>query len=343
MSGGELLATAKKPSNGLAFSGTSTIAAAHGTTLNENAFLSIDTNATLNFGAPGQDGVIIWRPGGYDISTPYTVNVVAGTLKAGSGLVSSAINFGGQPTTVDAGATLDTGGFGLTLTSLLGGGTVTDSGAAASLTLAAANFSGTISGALSLVAAGTVVLSGANAYTGTTTINSGHSLQFGVGGATGSIGGGAISDGGTLSIDLNNAVTLTNAISGAGSLQQLGPGVTSINTANTYSGGTTLAAGTLAFGNAGALGAGTVSMSGGELLGTANETLGNGLAFSGNFDDRGRAWNNAQRNRVSQHRYEFHAEFRRARRGRRYHLKSGRIWHQYSLHRQRGGRDAQGR
>ena len=207
--------------------------------------------------------------------------MVAGTLKAGSGSVSSAINFGGQPTTVDAGATLDTGGFFLSLNSLLGGGTVTDSGAAASLTSAAANFSGTISGALSLVAAGTVVLSGANAYTGTTTINSGYSLQLGVGGATGSIGGGAISDGGTLSIDLNNAVTLTNAISGAGSLQQLGPGVTSINTANTYSGGTTLAAGTLAFGNAGALGAGTVSMSGGELLGTANETLGNGLAFSG--------------------------------------------------------------
>ena len=97
--------------------------------------------------------------------------MVAGTLKAGSGLVSSAINFGGQPTTVDAGATLDTGGFGLTLTSLLGGGTVTDSGAAATLTLAAANFSGTISGALSLGFNGNASLSGLEDYTGGATLS----------------------------------------------------------------------------------------------------------------------------------------------------------------------------
>ena len=282
MSGGELLGTANETlGNALVFSGTSTIAAAHGTTLNKTGFGSIGTSSTLNFGAPGEDGVIVWKPAGYSLSSPYTLNVVAGTLKAGSTFLSDTINFGGQPTTVDAGATLDTGGFGLTLPSLLGGGTITDSGAAATLTLAAANFSGTISGALSLVAAGTVVLSGANDYTGTTTINPGQGLQLGVGGATGSIGGGAISDGGRLSIDLNSAVTLTNAISGAGSLQQLGPGVTSINTANNYSGGTTLAAGVLTFGNAGALGTGTVSVSGGELLGTANETLGNALVFSG--------------------------------------------------------------
>ena len=224
MSGGELLGTANETlANQLSFSGTSTIAAAHGTTLNETGFGSIGTSSTLNFGAPGEDGVIVWKPAGYSLSSPYTLNVVAGTLKAGSTFLSDTINFGGQPTTVDAGATLDTGGFGLTLPSLLGGGTVTDSGAAATLILAAANFSGTISGALSLVAAGTVVLSGANDYTGTTTINPGQGLQLGVGGATGSIGGGAISDGGRLSIDLNSAVTLTNAISGAGSLQQLGP------------------------------------------------------------------------------------------------------------------------
>ena len=44
-------------------------------------------------------------------------------------------------------------------------------------------------------------------------------------------------------------------------------GVTSINTANTYSGGTTILVGTLAVGNAGALGTGTITLSGGgELL-----------------------------------------------------------------------------
>ena len=177
--------------------------------------------------------------GRLSITTPFTFHVVAGTLKAGSSLLAQMINFGAQPTTVDAGATFDLGGFGLSLTNLLGGGAVTDSGAAATLTLAAANFSGAISGPLSLVANGAVVLTGANTYTGTTTINSGDSVQAGVGGATGSIGGGAVSDAGALSIDRNNAVTLANAISGAGVLKQIGTGVTSINTANTYTGGTT--------------------------------------------------------------------------------------------------------
>ena len=282
VSGGELLGTTSETlSNGLSFSGTSTTAAAHGTTLTETGFVNIAANATLNFGALGQDGVVLWTPGGYSITAPFTFHVVAGTLKAGSSLVAQMINFGAQPTTVDAGATLDLGGFGLSLTDLLGAGAVIDSGAAATLTLAAANFSGAISGPLSLVANGAVILSGANTYTGTTTINVGDGLQLGVGGATGSIGGGAIADGGALTIDRNNAITLANAISGAGVLHQIGTGVTSINTANTYTGGTTISAGTLAIGNGGALGTGTVTVSGGELLGTTSETLSNGLSFSG--------------------------------------------------------------
>jgi hypothetical protein len=60
-SGGELLATANETlTNTLTFSGSATIAAAHGTTLNENASaMGINQNSTLNFGAAGQDGVII--------------------------------------------------------------------------------------------------------------------------------------------------------------------------------------------------------------------------------------------------------------------------------------------
>ena len=90
-----------------------------------------------------------------------------------------------------------------------------------------------------------------------------------------------IVDNGTLFIFRSNAIALTNAISGAGGLWQTGSGVTSINTANTYTGGTKLSAGTLAIGNGGALGAGAVTLSGGELLATANETLTNALSLSG--------------------------------------------------------------
>ncbi len=281
-SGGKLLGTASETlSNALSLSGAFTTAAAHGTTLTETGFTSVAANSTLNFGALGQDGVVVWNPGGYSITAPFTFNVVAGTLKAGGSLIADMINFGAQPTTVATGATFDLGGFSASLTNLLGAGAIADSGAAATLTLAAANFSGSISGPLSLVAKGAVILSGASAYTGATTINSGDSLQLGAGGAAGSIGGGAVSDGGTLLIDRSNAITLANAISGAGVLKQIGTGVTSIGAANTYTGGTTLSAGTLAIGSGGALGSGTVSIGGGELLGTASETLSNALSFSG--------------------------------------------------------------
>jgi hypothetical protein len=39
-------------------------------------------NSTLNFGAAGQDGVIIWIPDNFSFGVPITFNVVAGTLKA---------------------------------------------------------------------------------------------------------------------------------------------------------------------------------------------------------------------------------------------------------------------
>ena len=282
LSGGELLATANETlTNALQLSGTSTIAAAHGTTLNENApSYNISGSSTLNFGALGEDGTILWHTNTGSITAPDpTINIQAGTLEGADSLFNFLLDATTQ-VSVAAGATLDVAGNSASI-NLQGAGTVTNSGAAATLTLFGVNFSGVIAGPQSLVASGAVVLSGADTYTGTTTINSTDSLKLGVGGATGSIGGGAISDGGTLYIDRNNALTLTNAISGAGVLQQIGIGVTSINTANNYSGGTTLSAGTLAIGNGGALGSGTISLSGGELLATATETLTDVLQFSG--------------------------------------------------------------
>jgi FG-GAP-like repeat len=172
LSGGELLATANETlSNEFILSGSSTIAAADGTTLTETGFTSFSANSTLNFGAFRQDGVIIWNPGTASINVPVTLNVVAGTLKAGGIILAATISDGARPTTVAAGATLDLGGFGLSLTDLLGGGAVIDSGAAATLTLAAANFSGTISGALSLIFNGATTLSGLEDYTGDATLD----------------------------------------------------------------------------------------------------------------------------------------------------------------------------
>ena len=285
MSGGELLATANLTlSNELTVSGTSTIATAHGTTLDENASsYTIGRNTTLDIGASGQHRTILWSTSSTSsVTLPVTdfVNVQAGTLKAADGQLSTLLSV--RQTTVAAGAAINVAGFNTTIADLLGGGVVTDSGSSATLTLGAANFSGVISGPLSLVANGAVILTGANTYTGTTTIQAGDSLQLGTGGATGSITDGAISDAGTLTIDHSDYVTLTNIISGAGALRQIGTGVTSINTANTYAGGTTLSAGTLAIGNGAALGTGALTATNGKLvlLGTASETLANDIIFS---------------------------------------------------------------
>ena len=169
----ELLTTANATLvNMLAFSGTSTIAAAHGTTLNENASSYVlDTNAILNIGSPGQDGTILWHtnPGSFGSGAIDGVRVQAGTLRAADDSFSLLVEEG-STTTLDAGATVDVAGFNSDIFDLEGAGAVTNSGAAASLALFAANFSGTISGSLSLVFEGNAALSGLEDYTGDATL-----------------------------------------------------------------------------------------------------------------------------------------------------------------------------
>jgi outer membrane autotransporter protein len=106
---------------------------------------------------------------------------------------------------------------------------------------------------LSKNGAGTLVLSGNNSYTGTTTINAG-TLQVGNGGGSGSLGAGAVSNQGTLVFDRNNSLTVANDISGAGALVQQGTGTTTLTGTNSYTGTTTIGAGSLQVGNGGASG-----------------------------------------------------------------------------------------
>jgi autotransporter-associated beta strand protein len=92
---------------------------------------------------------------------------------------------------------------------------------------------------------GTLTLTGANAYTGDTTISPGTTLQIGDGGTTGSITSNVIIHSGTLTFKRSNDYTFAYDISGHGSVVQFGSGTTILCGNNTYFGSTTVLRGTL--------------------------------------------------------------------------------------------------
>jgi outer membrane autotransporter protein len=133
-------------------------------------------------------------------------------------------------------------------------GNVTDNGTLTFDHSDVVTFPGTISGTgtLSQIGTGTTVLTTNDTYTGGTTITAG-TLQLGNGGTTGSIVGN-VTDDGTLAFGRGNTVTFPGLISGIGGVSQIGPGTTILTTDNTYTGGTTIEAGTLQLGNGGTTG-----------------------------------------------------------------------------------------
>ena len=100
---------------------------------------------------------------------------------------------------------------------------------------------------------GTWILTGTNSYGGGTTVADGV-LQVGTGGATGSLGSGNVTNQSALVFSRAGALTVPGAISGTGSLTHNGPGTVILAGNNSYSGGTTIIAGTLQVGNGGATG-----------------------------------------------------------------------------------------
>ena len=124
---------------------------------------------------------------------------------------------------------------------------------------------GSSGGTVALAKEGSTVwaLTGANTYSGATTISSG-TLKVGNAGSTGSLGTGnaSVAAGATLAFDRSDSgLVVANAVSGSGGVVQIGSGTTSLTAANTYSGTTRITAGTLRIGNnaaAGSLGSGIV-------------------------------------------------------------------------------------
>jgi len=196
--------------------------------------------------------------------------------------------------------------------------TVTDNGLVQFAQTSDGSYTGTLSGtgAVEKDGAGTLTLAPAaaagNNYSGGTTVNAG-TLAIGADSALGAPTGGLTLDGGTLL--LNNALdlaatrpislgvaggvidtqsfdtTVAQGISGAGSLTKLGAGQLLLQAPTTFTGGTTISAGTLAVGDishssATLGGGGSVSVAAGANLGGYGSVVGdvtnNGTIFIAN-------------------------------------------------------------
>ena len=151
-------------------------------------------------------------------------------------------------------------------------------------------FVGTITGSSKFqqLGTGTTILTADNPFTGATTISTG-TLQLGNGGTSGSIAGN-VTDNASFIIDRSDVYTFAGTITGSGLFQQLGTGTTILTADNTFTGATTISAGTLQLGNGGTSGSliGFV-LDNGVLAADRSDTLilGNAIFGSGALEQIG--------------------------------------------------------
>jgi autotransporter-associated beta strand protein len=132
---------------------------------------------------------------------------------------------------------------------------------------------------------GTVVLDDASSsISGGTVIAPGGTMQIGNNDANGGIPAGSISDNGTLILDQTSPNVISTSISGAGALILNGSGAVTLTVSNTYTGNTTVNAGSLILTNSGSIaGSAQVSISAATLdvSGVAGTTTFNTLSLAG--------------------------------------------------------------
>jgi autotransporter-associated beta strand protein len=234
-----------------------------GGTIDTNGFNTTFPGQISGPGSLAKTGLgVLTLSGTTDYTGTTFVNV--GTIRAGA-VNSFSPN---SAFTIAFGATLDLNGFGQTVGSLAGAGTVTLGSAtlAAGGDNTATTFSGIMSGTGGLIktGAGTLTLSGANTYTGGTAINAG-TLAVTSDANLGAPSGGLTFGGGTLqflagftsnrgmtlnagggAVDTNsNSATLGGTIGGVGGLTKSGGGTLTLSGAGTYNGATNVNVGTL--------------------------------------------------------------------------------------------------
>jgi autotransporter-associated beta strand protein len=266
--------------------------------LSDSAVLTVNTGGTVNVDAFDVIGGLAGDGGTVQISNGNGLTIIGAANTAFSGVIAGEgfLQFEGAGTRTLSGTNTYIGGTfidGGTLQIGAGGSTGTlGSGAVVNNTALSFNRSNTIfvanaisgSGMLTATGGGSIILTGANSYGGTTTIDAGTDLQIGQGGSTGTLGTGGVTNNGDLSFLRSDAITVSNIISGAGLVTKNGNGALTLSGTNTYTGQTTVSAGTLIAATNGALGTtavGTVVAPGATLALQGGITTAEAIALSG--------------------------------------------------------------
>ncbi|HKR76871.1 MAG TPA: autotransporter-associated beta strand repeat-containing protein, partial [Rhodanobacter sp.] len=195
---------------------------------------TIDNTLTgLGFNKTGAGTLVLGGSNTYTQGTTLSAGTLSVSADANLGAASAGLDFEGGILQVTGTAFQSTAH---TITLGAAGGGFDIANAANVFTVSEA-LSGT--GSLTKLGAGTLVLAGANSYSGGTTISAG-TLQ---GDATSLQGN--IADNASLIFDQGADGTFAGIVSGSGSLTKLGAGTLTLSGANTYSGGTTISAGAL--------------------------------------------------------------------------------------------------
>ena len=185
------------------------------------------------------------------IPTSYGLGLALNAINMyGAALTPSAIAFN-QAVTASGALTVNTGT--LSATNISAGGVIGIQNSGAATVSGAISNNGANAASLVKSGAGTLTLSGSNTYTGGTTVSAG-TLQVGAGGTAGSMVGNVINNA-TLAFNRSDDLTFAGVISGTGAVSKAGANTLTLSGDNTYSGTTTVSAGTLQVGAGGTSGA----------------------------------------------------------------------------------------